>query len=179
MLVVCQHGLELLYPAYARWTLTYIRPGEFGVIVFFLCSGFIIPASLERRGSQAQFWKGRFFRLYPVYWVALGTVYLLHFGFDRYPLDGQYGVHPLRLGLANATMAQNFLGIPIALGQSWTLAYELTFYAVTSALFVAGLHRRSSMVALFGFAIAAVVGTQLVPVRAFWPMPRRSEWRCS
>jgi peptidoglycan/LPS O-acetylase OafA/YrhL len=39
-------------------------PGQYGVFVFFLVSGYIVPASLERRGSVRGFWVSRVFRLY-------------------------------------------------------------------------------------------------------------------
>src|SRR5579875_535438 len=48
----------------------WIDPGEFGVFVFFLISGYIVPASLERRGSVRGFWVSRLFRLYPAYILA-------------------------------------------------------------------------------------------------------------
>lgn len=156
MAVVVQHAMELVWPAWARFSVSWFRPGEFGVVLFFLCSGFIIPASLERHGSQARFWIGRFFRLYPLYWFALAAVVVLHYGFGRYPLDPVFLAHPLRGIAANATMAQDFLGVPLALGQSWSLAYELAFYGIVSALFVAGVHKRSAPIALGGFALAAL-----------------------
>jgi peptidoglycan/LPS O-acetylase OafA/YrhL len=40
-------------------------PGQYGVFVSFLVSGYIVPASLERRGSVRGFWVSRAFRLYP------------------------------------------------------------------------------------------------------------------
>jgi peptidoglycan/LPS O-acetylase OafA/YrhL len=39
--------------------------GLYGVFVFFMVSGYIVPASLERRGSVRGFWVSRVFRLYP------------------------------------------------------------------------------------------------------------------
>src|ERR1700742_1539303 len=52
-------------------------PGQYGVFVFFLVSGYIIPASLERRGSIRGFWVSRLFRLYPLYIVALVVAVVL------------------------------------------------------------------------------------------------------
>jgi peptidoglycan/LPS O-acetylase OafA/YrhL len=40
-------------------------PAQYGVFVFFLVSGYIVPASLERKGSVHSFWVSRVFRLYP------------------------------------------------------------------------------------------------------------------
>jgi peptidoglycan/LPS O-acetylase OafA/YrhL len=166
MCVVVQHSLEQLYPWWAKFSLGGFRLGEFGVVVFFLCSGFIIPASLERQGSQMRFWVGRFFRLYPLYLSVLAAVLVLHYGFDRYGLPPAYLAHPVRATIANATMLQNFLSQPLALGQSWSLAYELVFYGLVSALFVAGLHRRSPLWASLAFLIAMVVNTRHVPTGA-------------
>src|SRR5580693_8571417 len=53
-------------------------PGLYGVLVFFLVSGYIVPASLERRGSVRTFWVGRLFRLFPLFVFAIAGVVLLH-----------------------------------------------------------------------------------------------------
>jgi peptidoglycan/LPS O-acetylase OafA/YrhL len=153
--------------------MSWFRLGEFGVVVFFLCSGFIIPASIERHGSQSRFWVSRVFRLYPLYWTALGAVVVLHYGFARYPLSAEYHVHPVRMTAANATMVQDFLSAPLALGQSWSLAYELVFYVTVSALFVTGLHRRSAPLALGCFIVAAVVGTGRAVMHPFSSLAAR------
>src|SRR5580698_7277410 len=55
----------------------YFDPGSYGVFVFFLVSGYIVPASLERRGSVRGFWVSRLFRLYPVYLFAVGAMIVL------------------------------------------------------------------------------------------------------
>jgi len=36
--------------------------GDYGVFVFFLISGYIVPASLERKGTARTFWVSRLFR---------------------------------------------------------------------------------------------------------------------
>ncbi len=174
MCVVVQHSLELLYPAWAQFSLERFRLGEFGVVVFFLCSGFIIPASLERQGSQRKFWIGRFFRLFPLYWTVLAAVLVLHYAFDSYPLPPEYLEHPLRATAANLTMLQNFLGAPLALGQSWSLAYELVFYGLVSAMFVMGLHRRSFAWASGAFLLTMIVGTRHLPTEALNDFGTRS-----
>ncbi|MFC7588341.1 acyltransferase family protein [Nonomuraea antimicrobica] len=54
-----------------------IDVGTWGVFVFFLVSGYIIPASLERRGDLRAFWTGRAFRLLPLLLVAFCLVLAL------------------------------------------------------------------------------------------------------
>ena len=56
--------------------LQWINPGNYGVFVFFIISGFIVPASLERKGSVRTFWVSRLFRLYPLYLFAIGFAVL-------------------------------------------------------------------------------------------------------
>lgn len=166
--VVVEHTSEQLWPGFAEFTLTHFRLGEFGVVVFFLCSGFIIPASLERRGSLRHFWIGRFFRLFPLYWTVLGLVVLLHF-LDVYRgLSPIYEPHWLRYSVVNATMLQDWIldqsggqQGKLALGLSWTLAYEMAFYLIVSVLFVAKLHKRSVPLAVVGFVVSAIVGFRL------------------
>ena len=40
----------------------WINPGDYGVFVFFLISGYIVPASLERKGSVRTFSVSRLFQ---------------------------------------------------------------------------------------------------------------------
>ena len=128
-------------------------------MVFFLCSGFIIPASLERNGSLATFWVSRFFRLYPLYWLSLLAALGL-------ALVGRHVQAGLRPGdwLVNATMLQAFVGSPDAIGVYWTLAFEMIFYLSVSALFLVAWHRRSVLLALLAASVcvAAALGFRLV-----------------
>src|SRR5690606_10394791 len=65
------------------WFLPSVRPqwfhlGVYGIFVFFLVSGYIIPASLERHGDVRSFWISRLFRLYPLYLAVGLLVVALH-----------------------------------------------------------------------------------------------------
>ena len=59
-----------------------LNTGLYGVLVFFLVSGYIIPASLERHGRVRTFWIGRVFRIYPL-WSSLCAVLLVGFAGSR------------------------------------------------------------------------------------------------
>ena len=165
--VALQHGAELLWPDYLRWSVEVFRPGEYGVFVFFLCSGFIIPASLERHNSFRRFWIGRFFRLFPLYWFALLTLVVLWlFGAYEFPV----GVGE-RAFVLNLTMVQNFLGVPNIIGASWSLAYEMCFYLAASALFLAGVHKKSVSIAFVAIC-AGAAGGMLIPSFVVTEQPR-------
>lgn len=163
MLVVVEHISEQQWTAFQTFALERFRFGEFGVVVFFMISGFIIPASLERRGSLREFWIGRVFRLFPIYWATIVAILVLHFGFHRYRGIDFYWPHWARYTAYNATMVQNFFTTRMALGQSWTLAYEMTFYVAVSILFVGGVHRRTAPIAAIGLLVAMVVANPGIP----------------
>jgi len=161
--VAVQHCLDYNYPSYVRWSHEVFRPGEWGVVLFFISSGFIVPVSLERYNSVGRFWIGRFFRLYPLYW-AVSAAALALFAVDRYALPPEYKLHWVRASAANVTMAQEFIGQPHILGQAWTLSYELVFYGVVSLLFILNLHKRPTIFVLGGLAAALFLGG-IIPER--------------
>ena len=142
----------------------WINPGDYGVFVFFLISGYIVPASLERKGSVRTFWISRLFRLYPLYLLAVAiavTLYALHVG----GLRGE-GSDPATSVLSQMLMMSNVLGGENVPNVVWSLSYEMIFYLLLTALFMARVHRRSSRYAL-AFAVAAVALGGLLPQAYF------------
>lgn len=118
LMVVLEHVCSDLWSAFERFTHTYFYLGQAGVIVFFLCSGYIIPHSLAH-GSLRRFWTRRVFRLYPLYWVTCGVAALIL-------------VPTRRELLSNLTMLPQAFGTTPLLGVFWTLACEMVFYVCVS-----------------------------------------------
>ncbi len=96
--------------------------------VFFLISGFLlyrpyVLAHFESRPTPelGPFWKRRFFRIFPAYWVAAAALFLI-FQLQNVPtfLDGltAFGL------LQNYRAGYEFYGIGVA----WTLVVEVSFY---------------------------------------------------
>jgi len=142
----------------------WIDPGNYGVFVFFIISGYIVPASLERKGSVRTFWVSRLFRLYPLYLFAIGFAMLLwaaHVG----DLRGE-GSDPETSVLSQLLMMSNVLGGVNLPNVVWSLSYEMIFYLLLTALFMARVHRRSSRYAL-AFAVVAVAFGGLLPQAYF------------
>ncbi|WP_406185720.1 acyltransferase family protein [Streptomyces sp. NBC_01006] len=136
--------------------------GVFGVMLFFIVSGYIIPASLERRGDVRGFWIGRLFRIYPAVIVAfVAAIMMLPAG------DGSVAL--LRTGdnlaslVANGLMLQDMLGVINGMNVTWTLCYEMVFYFFVTALFTRGLHRHSAPIAVAFAGAALAIGTALAP----------------
>ena len=153
---VLHHVRTLVY----QW----FDPGNYGVFVFFIISGYIVPASLERKGSVRTFWVSRLFRLYPLYLLAVGlavALYFAHFGSIRGEgSDPETSILSQLLMMSNVLVGNNLPNVV------WSLSYEMVFYLLLTALFIARVHKRSSWYAL-GFAAAAVAIGGLLPQAFF------------
>ena len=143
-----------------RFTATHLQLGQMGVTVFFLCSGFIIPVSLERHGSLKTFWVSRFSRLYPMYWVSVIAAYVL-WQAGRWAVDPELAAHPVRTFIANLTMVSKAFGSPFAIDLYWTLTVELLFYVMCSVIFYLGWQRLAVLWAVL--AIAGAAGAAALP----------------
>ncbi|WP_198379717.1 acyltransferase [Roseomonas sp. KE2513] len=125
--------------------------GPFGVAVFFLISGLVIPISLGAH-SRATFILARLLRIYPTYLAALavnlGGVWLA----SRY-WDLPFA-HAGSTILANALLLQDILVKPTVDLVNWSLVVELKFYLLMALL--APAIRRGSVSALFAIGFGAL-----------------------
>lgn len=152
--VVYAHFGARVLPALHSTVYRTFDPGLYGVLVFFLISGYIVPASLERRGSVRTFWISRVFRLFPLFALVIAIALLLHV-FGLASLRGA-NRDPATAVLAHLFMLSDLMGQPSLVVVAWTLSYEMVFYLLVTALFTAGLHRRSGRLAA-AFAIGALL----------------------
>jgi peptidoglycan/LPS O-acetylase OafA/YrhL len=158
--VVYAHFGTRVLPAVHAAVYRVFDPGLYGVLVFFLVSGYIVPASLERGGNVRTFWLGRLFRLFPLFVFVIAGALVLH----------EFGLASLRDTDQNVTasvlshlfMLNDLTGQANVIVVLWTLSYEMVFYLLLTALFTAGLHRRSGWYAA-AFAAAAVLLGGLLP----------------
>jgi peptidoglycan/LPS O-acetylase OafA/YrhL len=154
LVVVFDHSSYTFMPDFRRELMPQFNTSRYGIMVFFLVSGYIIPASLERRGCVRTFWIGRIFRVYPL-WAAVVTVLL------ALELAGMAEMRDVgrqsaaAVAAAHATMLQELLGTPNLLLVLWTLSYEMSFYLLVVALFTVRLHQRSMAVAALLAVLAA------------------------
>jgi peptidoglycan/LPS O-acetylase OafA/YrhL len=154
-LVVMIHHLHLPGPQNIP-----IDLGKFGICMFFLISGFIIPSSFdfgaEKRLGLYQFVVKRVFRLYPAYWASLAVAIATAFLLDQrqsYVTD-----------LVNITMVQNLLGFGNVILVYWTLQFEIIFYTICALLYLYG-DLRSARTATTGLLVFLVLGLCMAIVR--------------
>nr|WP_063571380.1 acyltransferase [Luteibacter rhizovicinus] len=151
-------------PAYTRHVLSPgaggFLYGAFGVGVFFLISGFVIPISL-RHLSAGQFLVRRFFRIYPVYWFCLLISLALYVVSSRYwstPLSGRVS---LSFVAENLPLLHSAVGIPSLDFVCWSLAVEVKFYVVLAVIFMLGTSAHKVVMLCVGFLALACLATYI------------------
>lgn len=155
---------------HSLWGFTLGNP-VIAVRTFFIISGFYMSLVLnEKYSSHLLFWRNRFLKIYPVYWVTLiltvlsclgaywlrgnwGEMYYIVTGFaglhlwDKFTLVFShfliFGRSLIMFGLLNGISGINYLLIP----QAWTLVIELTFYLMAPFI----LRRNWSVIACLMF----------------------------
>src|SRR5215469_5165487 len=165
--VVFDHGSTLLLRPARDFLYQWLNLGQYGVFVFFLVSGYIVPASLERKGSLGAFWASRAFRLYPMYAAAIvlaAAAYWTGHGTIRGAQQ-----HPATSAASWLLMLPNLLTGPNVPNVVWTLSYEMVFYLLLAALFSWRVHRHSGVYAIACAAGAVVLGGVL-------PMAALQRW---
>lgn len=136
--------------------------GGRGVELFFIISGYLIPASLVRHRQVSRFFYDRAMRIMPLF-VILHVVLFSAGPFVGYKFfAGLDVVGYLRAFLTNLFFVPDLFGDPIGQQNAWTLTYEWGFYIWFAALFVALLQGRQ-FIAL-GLALVALI------VAGFYPL---------
>jgi peptidoglycan/LPS O-acetylase OafA/YrhL len=145
------------------WLQSVINVGGHGVELFFMISGFLIPASLVRHGSLSKFMFDRVLRIMPVFIVLHLAVFTVG------PIVGYKFFHGIDVGrylgsfFANMFFLQDVLGLPIAQQNAWTLTYEWAFYIWFALIFAAMTRLGNWMLA----APLIVLGLACV---LYWPI---------
>lgn len=125
--------LVLLYHYFTRYNslyghdnfleTNYFSYGNQGVQLFFMISGFVIFLTLNHIKKPMDFVISRFSRLYPPFWIAIASTFLIVYLFG---LPGRQV--SFLTALKNMIMFHEYFEIPNVDGVYWTLRVELTFY---------------------------------------------------
>lgn len=142
------------------WSVRDFGWGPFGVALFFLISGFVIPFSFQRTGAGG-FLIGRIFRICPTYFVGFSITLLalaatrLYFHNDSWPYSASHIAAHYFPGVRDILQFESIDGI------IWTLEVEVRFYIVCALLSVwlSRLDRRVFVVAIFIGLVAIALPT--------------------
>ncbi|KIF66132.1 exopolysaccharide biosynthesis protein [Streptomyces sp. AcH 505] len=170
VLIVHLYDMPLLagfLPSVPRWFQQTINMGGHGVELFFMISGFLIPASLVRHASVSKFFYDRMLRILPVF-VILHLALFVIGPIVGYKFFKDIGVVAyVEVFLANLFFLPDALGLPIGQQNAWTLAYEWAFYIWFAATFFVVVERKNWMLGLLLLAIG-LAGVFHRPIAAYF-----------
>ncbi len=135
--------------------------GAFGVGLFFIISGFVIPISLERT-NVIPFIINRFFRIYPVY-LAGFAISLAALSFASY-YTGKVFPYAWQSVALHMPGVRDVSWTPFMDGIIWTLEIEVKFYILCA--FIAPLLRRKS---LWVFAAPTLIFATAIALASLLP----------
>lgn len=139
--------LAVVFEHYLDPKIFYFSLGNFGVIVFFIISGYIVTSSTIRKENETpmSFVMLRVARLYPAYIISVLLCFFVY----------QSTIPDL---LANITMFQRFIGFKDINGVYWTLQIEWVFYLIIAAsLLMTGISKAKLKFAFIAFVTIAIV----------------------
>jgi peptidoglycan/LPS O-acetylase OafA/YrhL len=137
---------------------------DFGVTLFFLLSGFLLSRQFLadhrslHRATLRTFWRRRFLRILPAYWVAVGVVLAV--------LTFVHLTAGDSLSYLFLLQTYNHHEVDPSLSQMWTLSVELTFYVALPLLLALGhrlpLPRRHRITGLIVLMMMAALAANLL-----------------
>lgn len=121
--------------------LTYINLdfGMFGVAVFFLISGFIIPYSIEKDNNikdKLLFILKRILRIWPTYICGFSITFLSLFLYSKIT-EGDF-TYSIKDYFVQISLLRDWFWVPSIDGISWTLEVEIKFYVLILILLLIG-----------------------------------------
>jgi peptidoglycan/LPS O-acetylase OafA/YrhL len=142
--------------------------GHFGVALFFLISGFVIPFSLVNR-TRLEFAVGRLFRIWPTYAIGLGiTVIFVAACSAAYDQPRPF---PWTTCLLQLLFVRDLVGVPSVDGIVWTLEIEAKFYVLIAVLASAVRDGRvTPIVATAGLLALGAVALAHTPIASAVPL---------
>jgi peptidoglycan/LPS O-acetylase OafA/YrhL len=137
--VLLQHSMEHQGRLGAK-IVGILSPGVFGVVLFFIVSGFVIPMSVRGGFDVKEFAVRRIFRIYP---LVIFTFILLFFcsSSDLFWNFTEIRTASLPDWVANILLVQDYVGARSLWGVTWTLSLEAAWYGIF-ALSLLSLGRR-------------------------------------
>lgn len=138
--------------------------GQIAVMLFFIVSGYVMVLASGRHFGKPQarglFWRRRFIRIMPPYWIATGLLAaVLVFMFHR-PINPDHVIRSL--ALMPDWPADGSRRPLVYLWVGWTLLYEMAFYFIFG-LFLGWPRARAITAVTATIAAVTVVGQMVTP----------------
>lgn len=137
------------YDSIPGWLAGFFGAGYLGVDIFFLLSGAVIAHSAMNR-SWSDFGKSRFLRLFPVFFATAAMVALVRLvrGVNEWGPETLIELTGLNLWMGDR--------VGLLVGPSWTLLYEVQFYALIALAIFLAKNRLTERTILLGSSLFLV-----------------------
>lgn len=178
LVVILVHTSQVI-PNLPEWARSIAAYGQTGVQAFFVASAYTLCLALEQRSGEprrlASFYLRRFFRIAPLYYLAIILYFALHIAKQEIQSNrGAVVFAPYLPGniVANALFIHGF--VPSANNSvvpgGWSIGTEMAFYAIFPAIYslVSRAHRLSRMI-LPGFLLVWVAGNVAFQLLVYSP----------
>ena len=164
LLVLINHSFVHLQIPVPGW-FAFIQPFQ-PVPMFFVMSGFLISASLERNSNLRQYFTNRFSRIFPGLWVCVLLTMIVFSSLARISFFHAETFPWLLAQSVGFIYTPSFLdqfGYGSYNGSLWTLVVELQFYLILPIIYLAQKHLKikSNWYFVILFVIAAVLALSL------------------
>jgi peptidoglycan/LPS O-acetylase OafA/YrhL len=135
-----------------------VNYGPFGVAIFFLISGFVIPFSLAK-SSPIEFLISRFLRIYPTYLTGSAIMLLCIWLSSRY-WGRDFSINTNDF-LLNLTLIHSNIFVKTIDLVNWTLSIEIKFYLISAILYSA--IRKAKPLPIILLAVGTLCFTEWYP----------------
>ncbi|MCJ2177140.1 acyltransferase family protein [Novosphingobium album (ex Hu et al. 2023)] len=125
--VFVQHSFESANSAFFQAIPPAISPGVFGVVLFFVISGFVMPLSVRGHFDLRKFALRRIFRIFPGVLFCYAVMLLLPSIVPPYHLSWMWTAG-WKAWAANLLLIQDYVKVEPFLGVTWTLSLEFAWY---------------------------------------------------
>lgn len=154
------------------------RPGVYGVIAFFVVSGFLM-AGIAPKYRPGTFLTHRIIRIYPAYWFCVGLAAFYFIGLwyvTRPNADYIPSITGMLFRSGNPVELLRLTLVPMVfpdypLGIEWTLLYETTFYVIIFIVSLVGMIKFLPYLALIWLGIIVFLSIAFPASQAGWTQP--------
>lgn len=141
--------------------------GPFGVTLFFLLSGYVIAVSLKHK-NIFQFFSGRFFRIYPLYWISFSLCIAMIYINSKF-YNTQFGISLHETVIHYIVGIRDLYSSPQIDYIIWTLEIEVKFYLFMSLFYT--LIKKQRNISLIVIATSSIFLTNFSVSKANIALP--------
>jgi peptidoglycan/LPS O-acetylase OafA/YrhL len=154
-------------PSLPAWLGASIHMGGHGAELFFMISGYLIPASLARHQLVSTFFYDRCLRILPLFVVLHFLLFTIGPVVGYKFFGNSAALASAAIFLSNLGLLPDLSGTPTAQGNAWSLAYLCGFYIWFATIYYCLVSPRRWLAAL-PFVALGIVAVVFFPIASYF-----------